>query len=293
MSGKQHQEDLDDEILKKKHDSSGGGACLNRHVPKVEKGNFCSHRWQAYERALKDKARYDWPRYKSLAQRGGKVQTAADKDKKGKLFPPWYSKEIDAPSGLRKPDGKDGGNWDLEHSDNFQVKCYRPYWHESNHIIPNSTLKKSLAALGEGMKSPHRVRRIVRGRLLEQRYNLNHEDNMILLPMDEEVARALRLPRHRKTAFLRSHKAYSDNVEKQVQIVFNNLKEQIREHARPKPDYGDYKKKLVNLSKRLYTEIIAAGEVDGAGALDDMAPERFNEPAKAPTSEGMGAGDFA
>jgi hypothetical protein len=292
MSEKQHQEDIDDDLLKKLHDSSGGGACLNRHIPKVEKSNDCSHRWQAYQRALKDKARYDWPKYQSLAQRGGKVQTAATHDKKGQLFPPWYSKELDAPSKVPRPGGKEGGSWDLEHADNFQVKCYRPYWHEANHIIPNSTLKKVLASLGEGMQSPHRVRRIVRARLLEQRYNLNHEDNMILLPMDEEVARALGLPRHRKTAFLRSHKSYSDNVEKEVQLIFRTLKDQIRKHSTPKPDYGSYKSALVALSKRLYGQIIAAGEVDGAGALDDMSPERFKAPSKAPTKQSMGAGDF-
>ncbi|MFP2931996.1 AHH domain-containing protein [Pyxidicoccus sp. 3LG] len=292
MSEKQHQEDIDDDILKKLHSSSGGGACLNRHIPKVEKGNFCSHRWQAYVRALKDKARYDWPKYKPLAQRGGKVQTAAGKDKKGQLFPPWYSKEIDAPSEVPGSGTDKAGTWDLAHSDNFQVKCYRPYWHESNHIIPNSTLKKVLASIGEGMKSPHRVRRIVRARLLEQRYNLNHEDNMILLPMDEEVARVLGLPRHRKTAFLRSHKAYSDNVEKELKGIFSSLKDQIREHSKPKPDYGNFKNSLVEFSKRLYGQIIAAGEKDGAGALDDMSPERFKAPSNAPTDQGMGAGDF-
>jgi hypothetical protein len=294
MSERQHVEDV--EKLAGKHVQAGGtegGACLNRHVSRWTRDNSCSHRWQAYERALEDRGRYDWPRYEALAREGGKVKTAVGRDRKGQLFPPWYQEELDAPQVVRKG-RREAGSWDLEHGDNFRLKCYRPYWHEANHIIPNSTLQKAIAELAKGMHSPGRVRLVVRGRLLEAGYNLNHKSNMILLPMDAEVARALRLPRHRQTAFLRSHRAYSGNVEKELQLLFSKLKREIQKHLNPRPDYKYYKEDIDDLSMHLYKQIVAAGEVDGAGTLDEMDPKRFERQPQVqpPPKQGMSNGDF-
>ncbi|ATB39508.1 hypothetical protein CYFUS_004952 [Cystobacter fuscus] len=256
-----------------------GGACLNRHISKVERKNSCSHRWQAYQRARGDAALYNWPAYKALAKLDGKVATAARTDKEGKLFPPWYAFEIPAPG--QRQDKPEGGTWDLDHGDNFQAKCYRPYWHEANHIIPNSSLRKVLVDVGKGMNDPGRISMAIRGRLLNVQYNLNHKVNMILLPMDEAVANALQLPRHRQTAFLCSHVAYSRNVETQLKDIFKALvKDPIREHKVPK--YKDCKDALESLSKRLYEAIKKAGK-RGTGSLDEMQDKDFARPTQSQT----------
>ncbi|WP_161606787.1 AHH domain-containing protein [Myxococcus xanthus] len=290
MSEKQHTED--DKNLPGRHKKAGGvegGACLNRHVPKVERKNSCSHRWQAYQRAKEDTALYNWPAYQSLSKPGGRIRTAASVDKRGNRFPDWYDFTIAAPSQLNGAPGR--GTWDLDHGDNFQVKCYRPYWHEANHIIPNSSLRKVMADVGKGMSNPGRIALAVRGRLLNAQYNLNHKVNMILLPMDAEVAEALQLPRHRQTAFLCSHKAYSDNVEAELKTLFDALvKEPIRNHTVPK--YNDCKDGLEALSQRLYKAIVAAGK-RGTAALDNMASKDFKQPAsttasKPPSKPGSG-----
>jgi hypothetical protein len=116
---------------------------------------------------------------------------------------------------------------------------------------------------------------------------------MILLPMDAEVARALRLPRHRQTAFLRSHRAYSENVLWEVRSILNNLKEQLRKHSCPRPNYGNYKSRLEKLSKRIYKQIIAASEVDGVASLDEIEPKRFKQqPRTRAPRRGMSSSDF-
>ena len=295
MSNRQHTEY--EERLSGRHQQAGGtegGACLNRHVPDWKRNNSCSHRWQGYERAVEDKARYNWPRYQALAESGAKVRTAQGLSKKGNLFPPWYQAELAAPRKTMKRgvDGKwvEAGDWDLDHGDNFQSKCYRPYWHEANHVIPNSSLKKAIAEVGAGMHSPGRVTHVVRGRLLEAGYNLNHKGNMILLPMDAEVARALGLPRHRQTAFMRSHRAYSDNVEKELKRIFKQLKRALRQHT--SPPYKDCREALESLSKHLYKQTVAAGEQDRAESLDEMDPKRFQQPDRPIQKQGMNSSEF-
>jgi hypothetical protein len=278
MSEKQHTKD--EEKLEGRHKQVGGsdnGACLNRHVSKFERKNSCSHRWQAYQRAQEDKRLYNWPRYEPLARRGGSLRTAVGRDKKGNLFPPWYQESLDAPRELR--DKNEAGTWDLDYADNFRVKCYRPYWHEANHVIPNGSLQKAIAEVGKGMNNPAMITQVIRGRLLNAQYNLNHKVNMILLPMDEEVAQALRLPRHRQTAFLRSHRAYSMNVEGRLGEIFRPVQKAIRQHEVPK--YRDCKKELEDLSTELYDAIVKAGE-RGVGSLDEMPREDF-EPNSRPT----------
>ena len=295
MSNKQHT--LDEERLPGRHKQASGtegGACLNRHVPDWNRNNSCSHRWQGYERAVEDNKLYNWPRYRALAESEATVHTAQGRSKKGNLFPPWYQEELAAPRMTLKQgvngESVEAGDWDLDHGDNFQSKCYRPYWHEANHVIPNSSLQKAIAEVGADMHSPGRVTRVVRGRLLEAGYNLNHKGNMILLPMDAEVARALGLPRHRQTAFMRSHRAYSINVEKELKRIFADLKEAIREHIRP--SYQDCRTNLENLSKHLYKQIVAAGEQDGTGSLDEMDPGRFQQPDKPPRKQKMDTNEF-
>jgi hypothetical protein len=275
MSEEQHAKDLDD--LKDKH-LKVGEACLNRHVGYYAVSNTCSYRRQAYVKATSDSDRYNDPAYESLVTRGTQVQTAA-REEGGKTIPEWYTTKLDAPK---------KGDWDLDKPGNFQDKCYKPYWHEAHHIVPNSTLRSAIAAVGSGMADPTQMVLAVRGGLLDEGYNLNNEKNMIILPMDREVSLSIGLPKHRKTQDHRSHSAYSRHVLQRLEKILGKIRVASAKHKTP--TYEACKEDLENLAGQLYKAIVDAGKaMKAAGtsedSLDDMKEEQFKppEPAK-PTS---------
>ncbi|MFL5349708.1 MAG: AHH domain-containing protein [Hyalangium sp.] len=278
MSEDQHAKDLED--LKDKHQKVGE-ACLNRHVGYYAESNTCSYRGQAYKKAKSDSQLYDWPRYEPLSKRKSGIQTAARSENR-KTIPEWYKTELTPPK---------EGDWNVAKDGNFKDKCYTPYWHESHHIVPNSTLRAAIAAVGSGMADPSGMVLAVRGGLLDEGYNLNNKKNMIILPMDREVGLTIGLPKHRKTQDHRSHSAYSKYVRQQLVEILGKIRAASKEHEAP--DYKACKEDIEKLSGHLYEAIIAAGEAMKKAAtsedsLDDMKEEAFKpaQPAS-PTSQGM------
>lgn len=277
MSEEQHAKDLAD--LKDKHKTgSAGEACLNRHVGYYAKSNTCSYRGQAYEKASSDSKVYDWPKYEPLSKRTSGIQTAA-RSEGGKTIPDWYKTE------LTPPKEKD---WDVATDGNFQDKCYTPYWHEAHHIVPNSTLRAAIAAVGTGMKDPPAMVLAVRGGLLDEGYNLNNKKNMIILPMDREVGLTIGLPKHRKTQDHRSHSAYSKHVRLELDKILGKIREAAEKHK--KQDYNSCKKEIEALAEDLYEAIKAAGQAmkDAAGtedSLDDMKEDQFKPKSSEPPAK--------
>jgi hypothetical protein len=266
MSEKQH---LSDEEKIDKH-KVAGESCLNRHQGDYKDGDTCSYRWQGRERALADARVYNWPAYKSLTDRGTDVKTAG-RMVKGKPVPSWYDTKLPAPQ---------QGDWNLKTGTNFTDKCYTPYWHESHHIVPNGALRTAIEIVGKGNPQPSKVIQAIRTGLLKENYNLNNKKNMILLPMDHEVAMALGLPKHRKTPSLWFHKAYSDYVETKVKAIFTSTKVKLVKH-KVQVTYKPAKRRLENLAARLYDGIKAAGrtmrrEKSKRDALDDMSKKELN-----------------
>ena len=275
MSEEQHAKDLED--LKDKH-LKVGEACLNRHVGYYAVSNTCSYRGQANKKAKADSQLYDWPRYEPLSKRTSGIQTAA-RSENGKTIPDWYKTELTPPK---------EGDWDVAKAGNFQDKCYTPYWHEAHHVVPNSTLRAAIAAVGTGMADPPGMVLAVRGGLLDEGYNLNHEKNMIILPMDREVGLTIGLPKHRKTQDHRSHSAYSKYVRLELDKIFGKIREASDKHA--KQNYGDCKKQIEALSEDLYQAIIDAGEamkkaMGPKDALDDMEEDQFKPKSSEPPAK--------
>lgn len=230
------------------------GGCLNRHVggkPSKTVDNPCSHRWQAYEKMKATSGLYNWPRYKSLADAGEQQRTARMRAKSGNMFPKYYRTFLDPPK---------QGDWDVK-GDNFFVRAYDPYWHEAHHIVPNSTLGEAIADVGQGAFTI-----VIRRGLSEEKYNLNDKKNMVMLPMDMPVSKAIGLPRHRQTAAARSHKGYSRLVKGRLKSILNPLAKQFAEHE--EPEYDSVKSKIEALSEELFTSITTSV----AGSLDDMTP---------------------
>ncbi|WIG94294.1 AHH domain-containing protein [Myxococcus sp. SDU36] len=283
MSKEQH--NWDDKNLTVKHkvvrNSTEGGACLNRHDGSREqngkgvlKAVSCNHRWQAFKKALETKATYNWPAYEALS--------------KQKTF----AMVVRARSGTRRVQAPNGENkaWDVTaEGHNFRTSCNVPFWHEAHHLVPNNVLKSCIAKVGEGQPLQMVYVKKVRSGLLREKYNLNHKVNMILLPMDEKVARALQLPRHRLTAEHRSHRAYRNHVRDKLKWYLVPVRAAVQKHEGPPADYKACKLEIEALSSLLYDKIIAAGKLMAAGtmkgdALDEIPASHFN---KTPTKSNL------
>lgn len=255
----------------KRAGASRGGACLTRHVSPFERRNSCSHRWQAWLDGKDHGSLYNGDAYKSLTDAGKRVGTSK---KRSTGFPWWYAYSLPAPA---------KGDWDIGQGPNaavnFTERCYRPYWHNSHHLIPNGVLREAIDAVGKGKERPAEVTLAVKQGLLEVKYNLNYKVNMLLLPMDRKVARALGLPRHLRTAAARSHQEYSANVLEELMQLFDPIQVAMKCESKDKPDYQALKEQLESYSGELHAMVEKAGK-DGVEHLERIAPLAFRSSSR-------------
>lgn len=277
--------DRDARGLDKKHKQVGGstdgGACLSRHDAARHPGpegrlkeHSCNYRWQAFKKAESRKNTYRWTK----ARRAGlKV------DSHGKVVLRARCK-----SGFITRAAPTGGEWDVTTDPNFLTSCNLPYWHEAHHILPNAEFRGAIANVGKGTPvAPYYVK-LIRGGLLKEKYNLNYMVNMIILPMEQRIAAALGLPRHRFSSEVFSHQAYSNSVRVRLDEIFGPIQQQVQAHR--SADYKACKKDLESLSDELYASIIRAGKKMGGAELDSIPPEELGAAPAAPaTSISAGA----
>ncbi|MCB9881262.1 MAG: AHH domain-containing protein [Planctomycetes bacterium] len=265
MADKSQEEHLADvEFELGHHEASGtdGGKCLNRHIGTRKTDCSCSHMWQGYKRMKDDdSALYDWPKYESLSV--GHRKTAI----KGLYSSTFGHCDIgkNAPKNLGIPEE---GDWDVK-DDNFAKVCYLPYWHEAHHIVPNSTLRNVIEATARGTADEGASKRVFRKGMLDEEYNLNHKQNMIVLPMNKIIAKAIGLPRHRLTPEHRSHNKYSNHVKTELERIFSKLKQDVVLHKKAK--YSPVVSQIKKLSDKLHGSITGSS----AAALDEMKKSEF------------------
>ena len=221
---------FDKNFIKKHEQAAGsteGGKCLNRHVSRV-KENSCSHRWQAWKRAVASET-------------------------------VWYNAYGDAHKVFNPP--PPAGSWDLTQGTNFRKSSRKPYRHNGHHIVPNGILRDCIndAVAQAGDKGPA-LRILIRGGLLDAGYNLNHMINMIILPSDQRVAWVLKLPAHVEKG-KRAHEEYSaavqTGVDKVVREFAKAMAQDIEDHKAVAKKLA--KQKLENESKRFRRAIRAWG----------------------------------
>lgn len=220
-------------------EAPAGKGCLVAHDGRRRAGpegktyeRSCNYRWQAFERALAESARYNWPKYKPL-------QAAQ-------------------------------GAWDITAGGkNFRVSAKLPYWHEAHHVIPNGALRDTLACLAEGDRADL-YKQLFRRGLLEEGFNLNHKRNMVLLPMDGSVAKVIGLPRHREDARTFHHNAYNNKVLGELRKILFVVKSAEQKHAEP-PEYQKSKEQLSSLSDALRSWIYQVGAASGSLARASVA----------------------
>jgi hypothetical protein len=262
----------------KKHIKVGndteGGACLNRHEKRAE--NSCSHIWQAQKKAeTEDRPVYMFPKYKDLC--GKTFQTGARLN---------AAKTAIFPRGMALTDaGPKPYEWDPSMGQNFK-DWRKPYWHNAHHIVPNAVLNSSIsdAAADTG---DSRIALLVRSGLLGAKYNLNHKKNMIILPMGQEVAAGLKLPRHlvgdkpsgTKKKEFRSHKDYSAEVKNRVRSVITDyiglFDADPKQHVKPPNELA--KEKLEKCSTDIHSSIISFGAGGTGAPISDMPADLFKE----------------
>lgn len=192
--------------------------CLNRHVSTYNEGNTCSHRWQAFEKAIKS-GRYRWP------------------------------------AGERGP--RKGADWSISRTGaNYKEKASKPIGHEAHHIVPNSELRNAIGDLGTEDPEAFIVVLLVRMGLLDEKYNLNDKLNMVILPLRARHAKVLGLPRHRETGKWH-HGAYSRHVRTKLDKIFAPMKVKVLNHDSDPPDYSACRARIEKISTDLYADILS------------------------------------
>ncbi|MBU8899855.1 hypothetical protein DRW03_15850 [Corallococcus sp. H22C18031201] len=273
------------EDYKALHQSKGGGGgkgCLWSWNTKYDVGHACSYRWHAREHALADGHLYNYPAYKSLcvsaapgasdvfftaAYRGPKSVAPSNNYALRNQFP--YKKKP-------RP-----GQWDVSLHRNFTESWTRPYWHNAHHVIPRSVLHDELTAAGK--EDPRITDMIIQG-LLRAEYNLNDRENLIILPMDREVATSLGLPRHLlgdeaqpheplQGRQIADHPDYSRRVRLMLRPVINQYKRLMKQKLsedHPGPPDALAKEQVVRISQQIYQAITQAGPFMKGKSMDEL-----------------------
>ena len=276
MSNHAAQQNLDD-LHQEIGDKSGKG-CLTRHQRRRNE-HPCSHQWHAQVKTEENPEMYNYPQYKALCD-GGKWKTGARftkkrKNKPSRLFPPGYHFWRDSPN---------EGEWDVRVGRNFNHYLH-PWWHNSHHIIPNSTLRNAINKAADEKGDATLVDLIKIG-LLKGQYNLNDKVNMINLPMGQVVSDTYGLPRHIKghqglkrgdRPQYMNHPDYNRNVQRRITKVMDNYASLFDEEDHPEPPDSLSADELDAISIAIFEEIKtkqplfkSSGE---AFSLDDRYPD--------------------
>jgi hypothetical protein len=235
--------------------SGDDGACLASHESTYKESDSCSHRWQAYRQAQVYKHWYDYPAYASLE-----------------------GSDVLPPSSL--PHGR---SWDLGASQqwaigevpNFRRLACAPYWHNAHHVIPRSVLNGCLL---DAARTDMRLFWVVRVGLMEAKYNLNHQKNMVILPMRQAVAEALCLPRHIAGIDTQpgeipercDHPAYSALVADKVRPIVRAYADQIDKGVHVNKAGAFAKAKLERVSSVMYMKLRDWGAVARGLSIDAL-----------------------
>lgn len=259
--------------------STEGGACLNRHYQQKRSTGFyrehsCSHPWQAFQRALlHDSAIYNG---------NGKHRLEGDKR--------WYDEFLKGSSAEQKltrllrlaaKKGGKGGiqrkklprperhGWDISTAGkNYQTGGNEPILHEAHHIVAADELRTAIKQKVDGMAMEVLHVQQIRKGLLDAKYNLNHKDNMIILPIEEQFARAMGLPRHRLTENTPNHRSYSDYIQTKLKAHLTPVQKNVQKCKEVK--YTTVRDRILSVSKQVRAEIKAKGLRDRGKALDQV-----------------------
>lgn len=249
--------------------------CLTRHEKRTE-NHQCSHQWQAKQKAIDTSSMYDYPKYRYFCGSGTfETATRESKKNKGTYFPRDYG--VQAADGTFHKKKPKKGEWDVGHGKNFD-HFLEPYWHNAHHLVPNGALKNSI---NKQSSADERLPGLIRQGLLRGEYNLNGPVNMVILPQEYLVARALGLPRHLKgdkvgpgeDAEVYSHTDYSKRVELRLNGVMRDYKNMFKSYLadkHPATPAKLSKEKVEKLSKDIFAKIETLAKKYAGKALSNL-----------------------
>ena len=292
------------DVLLERHVQTAGddGACLQgSHESRYVANNSCSHRWQAYRQAEDISHRYNWPAYRSIFEtiisdsaksRSRQTKTRSKKGRRvymASILRSAFRDTVKTVYGAGYKAGDEGtldvsdfaNVWDLDKSvdawdsdaqaekpcPNFRKRDNVPYWHQAHHLIPSSLFRNALLNSAGGELDD--VYFLARKGLLAAKYNHNGKDNMIILPMQDVVADALRLPVHTTAP---QHDAYDRRIKQKLDSVLQEYAAQIALKAHDEDVPAFTKAQLVSYSKDLFSRI--ANGIFISITLDDL-PDAF------------------
>ena len=236
--------------------------CISRHGSGAtyNENNRCSYRWQAYKQAEKDKVIYDGHPdhvdYKKFPV-GGKgttfyMQNTINNISKGGGFTNLTGKSNISEITKGKRKGQQKETFEVEVK-NFQTGSV-PYPNNAHHVLPNGALRQAITeavklVLGEPNEE---VEWAIKVKLIEKKYNLNDQSNMIILALTGPKACLIGLPAHLKTKKHRDHNIYSKDLQTlATRRIKNNYKQDKKKHPTD-DEIGKMKDALVKLSEFFY-----------------------------------------
>lgn len=226
--------------------------CVTRHINTYIKGNNCSHRWHAAKRAraetqipYTDANKKTYRRWRAIAANLAKIAAWASQGKATNV------RDV-------------AGGFKTFHVEPFSVVWW-PWSNNAHHIVPRSTLANVLeAAAAPATPNDAHMFKVIVNELLAEKYNLNDEPNMIMLPNEEEDAARMGLPRHLKGTGegARDHPDYSDEVfthtKGRVVPMYSNLAAAIKAEKHQKEEKAPAVKDVLNgISDATYKQIVA------------------------------------
>lgn len=258
-----------------------GGKCIAKHEPPYKPGCSCSHRWQAFEKALEKASLYNQYEVKDeqgdgsweLLFRGGS-KAVAKLEKRGE-------KEVVLSSENKgmyrhKVNKPRKGDWDVGREYNFKWDCNKPYYHEAHHVIPDATLRDVLVQV---FPKPELAIKVA-SEILDAPYNVHHKDNMLILPMDEQVGNLLKLPIHRETKQC-NHTEYDlyvgDKLKNRLRAALEQIMEKHDEEGE-EPRYKDLAEAIEAISSETYDEVASARRVHGLTSIEALG-QRMRPPS--------------
>ncbi|MGC3999321.1 MAG: AHH domain-containing protein [Anaeromyxobacter sp.] len=161
-----------------------------------------------------------------------------------------------------------------------------PDWNNAHHLIPKATFADAIM----DVEDPE-IRDLVSVGLHRGQYNINHYKNMLFLPMDQEVAQVLRLPRHltlngpadvHVPSDYADHEHYTAEVVRGLDPVIRDFEQHASQARGTPPDpckametIQITKEKLERLSEQCFQGVVAFGGTSPGASLNDIGSLDF------------------
>lgn len=264
MSDNHFEEEEYKKLHKPVRDTTEGGACLNGRCRSSWDLVTCSYRYQGLKAAEGYKHIYNAPDIKAVnhlgkeKKRGAIFKALSNKGKRRTISINGVHRVVEGGKErkikvLRRKDGKVYKTY--ENDEALYVRTYWflnftvsqvPWANQVHHVLNHSSLFKII-------QSFKNIPDVVSQGLLKEGYNINHKDNMIILPTKDCHARLTGLPIHG------AHPTYSGYIYNDLVKAlkgYEKLNKEAEKEDHPKPDPEAVKDRLVKISNKWYKKII-------------------------------------